>query len=358
MDNLQYQFIQISLLIVFLAISILSLPRFKLICERQIDYYFLPFTIGILFLIVVFRYGPFLPDYNAYVLFFETYRNSGGEGLSRIVAVEKSFLHISNVVIRLFHGDVFFLFFIYAIIGVIFKIIAINIFSHEIRQSLLVYISFFYILHDFIQIRIGAAASFILFAIYFKTQKKYIWCLVAYLLSIYFHYSAIAYGVILFFDTRRINVHFYFTFIVVSYIISMIDINILSIFSRLDLGVLSEKIILYSRSTKYLRGSVITMPKLIRLLFAFIIFLKINILNKDENSIIFIKMYFLSIGVQQLFNSIPVLPTRLSELFRISEIFVLPMLGKCFKEKNIFNVMLVFYCLYIFLFTIISYNIV
>jgi hypothetical protein len=341
MIDFKYAFMLFSLLFVFSTTSIWSFACPKLSCERQLNNIFFLLSLVILFIIVIFRDGRVLPDYNGYVGHFNTINLYGEDGI-KSTGLEKSLVHIANIVIKYFNADIFFFFFIYAIISVLLKIIAIKLNTGSISSTLLVYISFFYILHDFIQIRIAAAMTFILFALYFRNKKQYIVAIVFYLISLYFHYSAIFYGIIFFLSDKSINGKFYFITMILSFIIPIFNINVMSIFSIPIFGIFSEKLRVYSHY-RFERGDIINIPKIIRLFFGFVIIYKNNLLQKNPNNIIFIKLYLISIIVQQLFYYVPVIPTRVSELYRVNEIFVLPVLRTCFKEKLLFNFIFIFY---------------
>jgi hypothetical protein len=331
-----------------------SFTRPKLICERKLNQFFTLFIGTSLFLIVAFRSPDVLPDYNAYVNNFTIYKVYGYSEASKL-SLEKSFFLISDITIRLFQSNIFFFFLIYAVFGFALKFIAINLLSDNINITLLVYLSFFYILHDFIQIRIGAAISFVLFSIYFKEQKKYLLCITLYAISIYFHYSCIFYIVIFFLKRNKINKWLYLFMICFSFIIPVFRIDFSNIFLLFDLGVYRDKIRVYSRYTPGISDDIINIPKMIRMIFAFIMIYKMKFLEKDHNNLLFIKLYFIAIIVQQLFYSIPAIPTRVSELFRVSEIFAIPKLRCCFKEKIIYDFIIIFYCISVFYFSFTSY---
>lgn len=309
-----------------------------------------------LFITIITRDFKHLPDQNEYINFFQIYIKSGSNALSYVASLEPSFKLISSIVKYFFFSEVFMLFFIYTIIGFIIK----NIYIYKLQTenkyiflSLLIYCSYFLILHDFIQIRVGAAISFFWIAIKYKVEKKYVKEIIFLILSVFFHYSAVFGFIIIFLPYKtEWKTKLYILFLFIALIIAILHINIISIFTFLP-DVYLQKIKMYM-NYKTDDFSIFSLSKLVRYFFIFIILMNSKKI-KNPYMLIFCKLYYFSIFFQLIFSTIPVLPTRISEFFRVSEIFVLPCLVSFFKEKNVIISILVIYCIYIFSFSITKY---
>lgn len=95
------------------------------------------------------------------------------------------------------------LFFAYALMSIPLRLGAILKFSPLPILTLAIYISYFYQLHDLMQIRCAVASALFLFAIYYRAEKKWWRAVLLILVGILFHYSAFAGLVILFFSNKE-----------------------------------------------------------------------------------------------------------------------------------------------------------
>lgn len=90
------------------------------------------------------------------------------------------------------------LFFAYAIISIPIHLTALWKLSKMPFLTLTIYISYYYMMHDMVQIRCAVASGLFLWAIYFYVNQKKLYTLLFILLGTFFHYSA-ATGLIIFF---------------------------------------------------------------------------------------------------------------------------------------------------------------
>lgn len=343
----------IAIYSLILFMSFTYVPKVKQNILSKEIYIFISFS---LFLIIIFRDRAHLYDQLGYEKYFYTYIKNGKVGLSEIVSVEPSFLLFANIVKYLFNSKVFVLFVLYTVTGftiknyIIFNNDAVNGYEY---LSLLLYCSFYLFLHDFIQIRVATALSFFFLAIQYrdKNRKK---CILFLLISVLFHYQAIFGFIILFINSKDFNKPLYIFLFFFALGFAFLRINIFGILSKLNLGVFSLKLSMYQNSD-FENINPFSLSKIVRYFFLFIIFITSKELFKNKQMIFYSKLYFYSIFFQLLFSSIPVVPTRISEYFRISEVFLFPNFVNCFKEKDIVKMVLIMYCIYLFLFSLKSY---
>ena len=121
------------------------------------------------------------------------------------LTTEPTFIYLSRLIIAL-GGDISILFFIYAIISIPQKMIVIYRMTPFLFTALVIYIPIYYELHDIIQIRAAAAASFLFVSIYNIVRKKRLYSYIAFITAMLFHYSAIAFTPMLIAGNRKMSV--------------------------------------------------------------------------------------------------------------------------------------------------------
>lgn len=97
------------------------------------------------------------------------------------------------------------LFLAYAIFSVPLRLCAIWKMSKLPLLTLGVYISFYYQLHDLIQMRCAVASALFLLALYYRVEKKWTLSLLCILIGTLFHYSALTGIIISFFDNKELR---------------------------------------------------------------------------------------------------------------------------------------------------------
>ena len=136
------------------------------------------------------------PDSETYE---EMYNGTYNEVLQDIT--EPSFTFISFVLNSMSLG-VNALFLTYALISVTIHMAALWKFSKLPFMTLTIYVSFFYMMHDMVQIRCSVASGLFIWAMYFYNQRKKLYTFYCILAGILFHYSA-ATGFVIFLLRKR-----------------------------------------------------------------------------------------------------------------------------------------------------------
>ena len=213
----------VSLILLFFTCLALSFFEERLTRRDKIIFYV---VLGIaMILIAGLRAVDSTPDSDIYELMYYGKDN-------RIVAgtTEPSFVFICSVLNSLSLG-VNALFFTYAIISISIHLPFFFKFSKIPFVTLTIYISYYYMMHDMVQIRAGVAAGFFLWAIYFYVEQKNKYALAAILLGVLFHYSAAA-GLIIFFVGNSNRLPLWQK----SIMYAIIPVGIIFYFSRFDLS--------------------------------------------------------------------------------------------------------------------------
>lgn len=208
--------------------------------------------------------------------------------------------------------------------------------------ALLVFVSNYYMQHDYIQIRIGLACSIFLYQLYYIAKGKKKKALALWIISCCCHFSMIIGAVSFFISKKRIS-----DFEALSFLLIFTFLFILAIkgFSLVSLAYhipgISYYYRLYTLAMKNGQYTTINIYNPLYLLRFFIFFLclfKRKILLKYTGDIFYyLRLYFCGILIYLLFADIPVFAFRGSEIFFITELLLFPMIKRLFADKNIGN---------------------
>lgn len=218
---------------------------------------------------------------------------------------------------------------------------------------LLIFVSNYYFLHDYIQIRIGLACSIFLYQLSYlnKGDKKKAFCL--WLLSCCCHFSMVIAFISFFISKKRISNTeecFIFLLFIFCFLFALKGLSVVSLFGYIP-GV-NTYYKLYMSAMENGEGTAIKIYNPIYLLRYFVFFLcilKRNVLEKQAlNCSYYLRLYFCGIMVFLLFIGIPAFAFRGSEILFITELLLFPLIKFLFKNKNIGNLAVVFLALIVF----------
>lgn len=306
--------------IVFVLISIALFLPLKPKYERAI---FNLVTI-ILLAISVFRTGEGLYDYKQYIYLFEHYQE---------VPIEVSFVMISDIVHSYFASDTFFLFAIYAVIAIFTKWWGIKMLSKLLIPSLFIYFCNFYIAQELIQIRSGVAAGFILLSIKPIYDRKFLLFLFLWIVAVLFHTSAALFFPIYFFSSRSINKKIWVSFIILSYILYILNYDLIRLLSvGVFVDIVSSKLEAYESIEAM--ANVFSIAQMIKLSVTIILlYYSEKLVSKNKYGYLLLKIMVVSICTLPLFAGSAVLGTRIRDMFGVVEIILLPMIAYIFATK-------------------------
>lgn len=185
----------LSLVLVFISCLVLSFFEDSL---RQRDKNIFSVLLCICMILVAGLRGVgSTPDTDSYDLMYH-------EQTTMVKLVEPSFTLICSV-LHYFSFDTPALFLTYACISVPIHLSGLQRISKEFPFTISsIYISYYYMLHDMMQIRVGVASGLFIWAIYFFVEKRKIISLLFILLGTFFHFSAIA-GLVMFLLTDKMT---------------------------------------------------------------------------------------------------------------------------------------------------------
>lgn len=266
-------------------------------------------------------------DYYVYRNFWMTSRLKGD--------VEYSFYLIRIFTKEYLNLSFQYLIFIFAVLGVSVKLIAIRKLTPLIWASLLIYFSHYYILHEFTQIRIGVATGFVLLSLYYQSDKKYILFLICAGLAVFFHQSCTIVFLFILLKNQKKNFWIYYYVIPFGYLLYFFNtyLNI-----SIPVPGLQDKIDLYTDATEsgFLKDTKIN-PFNSLLLVRIIIFYIMIFYNKKISEhlpsyYLLMKVYAFSIFSFLFLSKIPVFSFRIQELLGVVEIILIPSLLYVFSK--------------------------
>ena len=240
-------------------------------------------------------------------------------------------------------------FVIFAILGVSLKLYAIKKISPFPVLSVLVYICFYFILHEMTQIRVGVATAIFLIAIPDIVNKNVRGFLLKTALATMFHYSSIIMVPLYFLNPKRHNQIFYTLLPCLGILLSVTSIPSLLFSSVVPLlpGFIGYKINLYLNLIQMGKIDEIDMYNKYYLSLLGLYFFAIVNINKFKHplNIIVIKIFCWMVFLIYFFSFMPVLFIRLSEFYGVVLLLLLPSLIIIVREKLLTSVLVVYYSL-------------
>lgn len=289
--------------------------------------------IFVLFIFAIMRGDEVDRDYKTYISIYE-YLINGDQ-----YTIEPTFILLTYIS-HAFTNSPILIFVVYALIALYYKSKYIRYFSPYICLSLIVYYSNFYFIHELTQIRIGAASAIGFFALKHLIENNKRNFVVLVLLSALFHFSMVVLFIALIFDKRKINSQFILVtciLIGISYGLIFLNINPLRLLQYIPIPVLQEKLAIYTFQTENEMiepVNVISAIQIIRLGVILFIFANAKKFENNTSMVLLCKIYSLSPLCLVLLSSLPAFAIRVSELFYVADIVVLPMLASYCKQNR------------------------
>lgn len=333
---------------VFLMVLLLALTEEWLGEWKVFVYYaFCPILIAIS---VGQEYG-FTNDTLTYTYMFYNYDTELIE-----ITTEFSFFYICRF-IQLFTQDVTWMFLVYAVITIPLRMYALQRLADKDKLFLilLMYLSFYFVLHDMTQIRAGVASTFMLLGLKPLIEGKKWPALAYFIIGACFHYSAIIAVPFVLFSNKPLNKWwkgFFIAAIPCSYVIYFLGIDLIM---ALPFEFVTEKMDAYENVQDKGVADEIDVFYLLLLvkmaIFYFLLFFHDTVLEENKGFPIMMKFFVFYFIFWVSITGIPVIATRMSELFGIVEILLLPMIFYCIKPEYIARLTVILMATIIFGFT-------
>lgn len=254
-------------------------------------------------------------------------------------SIEPAIDYISLALKSIFNHPIS-LFIVFAILGVGLKIIAITQLTRLWFLSIALYVSFYFLYHEMIQIRAGVVSGFLLLCIKPLYKKDYKTFLLFVFLGSLFHVSALTILPLWFLNGKKHNSHLYVFIVVISYVLSLIGISVTNFVSYIPIEQIQVLYAGYIYSTS--KGihsqelNIFSVIQITRILISFLLLLYIEIISeKNKYAKLLIKIYILSVSSYVLFSDLPILAVRISQLLGVVEIILIPLAIYAFKSRSL-----------------------
>lgn len=329
-------FIYLALFLIIVTFSFISFSKF-----------YLKISLLMLFIISAFRSEYVDRDHFNYI---NLIYNAAAD---LFFPIEPSFKIVSWLSINFF-GCYQLVFIVFAMISISLKYKFIERNSPYLMLSVLVFYSNIFVLHDMTQIRAGVACAIVLYALKYLQNKQYITYIAYVFIAATFHITALLFLMVVIFDNKSLSVKYiciYFTFMIVAYISYYLNINILSLLKYINISYVQNKYndyISQSQGSDFLPINIFSVVQILHLLMVSISFIAARRLHLTNEQIVIIKIYSLSPLALILFAPLPVFSLRISELFSIVEIILLPLLVLLCRQKNLAKTLLIGICFCMF----------
>ena len=268
-------------------------------------------------------------------------------------AIEPTFYLLSKLSYYVFDSP-WMIFIAYAALAVYFKVKIINYWSPYILLSVVINFSNIFLLHEMTQIRIGLASSIGFYSLKFlvnnEKRKYYIWVVVATL----FHFSMALFLLLPLLNLKTLSFRYSFFYCIAIfwlYVLHLLDINLSGLINHIGIDFIQAKYHMYQNQVieEGIKVNVFSVIQVLHVLITFFAMYYSSYFKEDKKLIMMIKIF--SLGPLSLiaFSAVPGFSLRLSELFSVGEIVLLPMLVKQVKQVRMAYIAVIFLSLSIFL---------
>ena len=268
---------------------------------------------GMLVCIATFR--PDMADKKNYAFFFN-YPEYGER-------FEIGFKYLTGLIKR-FGASLTFFFFFFAGISIALKLWAIRKMTTLLWGSLAVYVSNFFILHDMIQMRCAVASGLLLHAVYFVWKRNLSAFLATASIAMLFHYSAIIIFPLWFLSTKAPQRLFYMMLIPASYLLAGF-FSLVQYIRYIPIAGI-ERLWYSYEGTMGDNINIFNAWTLLRVAFCLFILLNIKHISMYNSfAVVLAKVYAIALSCFVLFSDLPVVSWRISELYMVVEVILLPL---------------------------------
>lgn len=325
-------YIQLIILFILLSIFIFTFREnsFKI---NNIKYW----GIGvILILIAGLRPEDSVKDYQNYLEAFYSINNISDTRL------EPSFKLIVIFVKEVFNKPIF-LFLIFSVVGVSLKLSAIKKITSFHFLALLLYFSYYFMLHEMTQIRAGVASGLLLLSLIPLREGKPLYFFLLAFITFTFHYSALVIFPLWFINPNKNNKLLFASLIPISLILITSGIYLTSFIRYIPLD--SIQLLYELRSREMALGTlgdnvnIFNAFFLFRIVVFYFLIFRSSVLSKRNIYFnLLLQIEGISIVTFILFSDFAVVSFRISELLGIVEIILFAEFARSFKPKVMSNI--------------------
>lgn len=275
------------------------------------------FAVACVLLIIncIFR-DEFLPDY----LTYEWLYNAGGSS-----KVSREYEQTFNIIVK-YSPTFLILLGVYAVISCSINMYGLLKNSPNIWLSLLLYLTFWYVLHDMIQIRAGVACALMLVGVRYIQERKWIIYFLICFVAMSFHNSAVIMFPLYFLPKKNCNKWVWTIILGVALLFSAMNYQFGLMARSIPVGFVQTYLENYIGNKNYTSSS-LGFTRFLKIgLCILMLFNQKKITRQYPYAPVVLGQYMCSLLCYLLFADIPVLQGRMGEFLGVSEIFALSML--------------------------------
>ncbi len=273
--------------------------------------------------VATFKDGSVLRDYQGFSNSIE------GSKYADLDMKEPAFFAIQWITSFFPDSQILLALFLYALFGITTKLIAIRQLTEFWFVALAVYISYYFMNQDMVQIRAGVASGFLLLCIkpiYERNGKRFLlFALAAFL----FHYSAIVIFPLWFLPAKGFKKGFWLSLIPIAYILYFAHFDLVTLASYIPISAIQAKLKAYQKLAEIgwddWDFNPLGYTHLAKIFFSYFVLLNINKLQKrNKYTYVLTKIYILSLVIYLLFANTPTIAHRTRDVLAIVEVVLLP----------------------------------
>lgn len=265
-----------------------------------------------------------------------------------VEGVDFSFLFISHLLNKI-SNDVHLLFLLYASIGVGLKYLSIRKMSTSLFVPIMVYVCYYYEMHECMQIRSGILGGFYLLSIIYIAEKRKGIAFLLLLIGSFFHISGLVLLPILFLSNKEFNTKtktFWCMLIPFSYFIHFVGINFIV---SSNLPYIGSKLEIYQRmhenGTSELGINVFSPLLLMNIMmFYYLMYFSKTIEASNKYFPLMIKCFAIGISSYMFFSFLPVLSSRINILYDTVSIVLFSNVAYTIKPRYASITLLIAFC--------------
>lgn len=262
--------------------------------------------------------------------------------------VDASYIIISSI-LNVFTDNVHLLFMLYAIAGVLLKFHAIKKMSNSLIIPLMIYLCYYFEMHECMQIRSGILAGFYLISIPYIAEKKRKRALLCLIIGSFFHISGLILLPILLLNNKEFTTRtktFWCLVIPASYLIYFAGLSVLM---SLDIPYIGNKLEIYQRMNDTGHSDLgvnVFSPLLLMniMMFYYLMYFSRTVSEENKYLPLLIKCYALGISSYMICSFLPVLASRVNILYCVVSILLMPNVAYTIKPRWASVLGLIFFC--------------
>ena len=274
------------------------------------------------------------------------------------LTTEPTFIYLSRIILFL-GGNLMVIFFIYALITIPAKLKALYAMTPYIFTVLLIYIPVYFELHDLIQIRAAAASTFILSSLIPLSNKKYWQATLLVIIAVLFHYSSVIFIPFLFIGNKQLG---YKGRMMTACLVPLCFIIYLlgkDLFSLIPSSFLGGKLDYYQKTTEKGEWAMALLYKNVYFLLKcamlyLCLFYYDYIVKSCRMAPLLINLFIASVLSPMLFSTIPVIATRVSDMYGIIDCIVFTFCLYLFSPRYLARIGITAIGLYMLIYNIIA----